>query len=256
MGAGRGSAAVSLVTRCPVCATAFRVQRTQLGARGGKVRCGKCGQIFDGVSSLVEEGGEPPLHIEPSPQLGLFDSSRRVSTVEEDAPLPGFMADEEPSRRAMLLWGLLAVLAVAALGAQAAYRFRSDLAAHFPAARELLAGACRPIGCQVHLPRRASEMNIESSDLQADARHEGVIVLNALLKNRAPVAQEYPTLELTLTDEAERPVLRRLLTPRDYLGAGRPLEQGMPAGAELSLRLHFDASRARATGYRLYLFYP
>jgi len=117
MGAGRGSAAVSLVTRCPVCATAFRVQRTQLGARGGKVRCGKCGQIFDGVSSLVEEGGEPPLHIEPSPQLGLFDSSRRVSTVEEDAPLPGFMADEEPGRRAMLLWGLLAVLAVAALGA-------------------------------------------------------------------------------------------------------------------------------------------
>jgi predicted Zn finger-like uncharacterized protein len=246
---------VSLVTRCPVCATAFRVQRTQLGARGGKVRCGKCGQIFDGVASLVEEGAEP-LKIEPSPQLGLFEPSRRVSTVEDDAPLPAFMAEEAPARRTLLLWGLLAALAAAALGAQAAYRFRSDLAAQFPGTREFLAGACRAVGCQVYLPRRVSEMNIESSDLQADARQDGVIVLNALLRNRAAVAQEYPALELTLTDEGERPVLRRVLTPRDYLGAGRPLEHGMPAGSELSLRLHFDASRTRATSYRLYLFYP
>ena len=50
---------MSLVTRCPVCATAFRVQRGQLAARGGKVRCGKCSQIFDGIASLVEEGAEP-----------------------------------------------------------------------------------------------------------------------------------------------------------------------------------------------------
>jgi len=32
--------------------------------------------------------------------------------------------------------------------------------------------------------------------------------------------------------------------------------QGLAAGAETSLRVHFDTSRARATGYRLYLFYP
>src|SRR5688572_9809106 len=153
---------MSLVTRCPVCATAFRVQRTQLGARSGKVRCGKCGQIFDGVASLVEEGAEP-LRIEPSPQLGLFDSSRRVSTVEDDAPLPAFMVEDEPQRRATLLWALLAVLALAALAAQAAYRFRSDLVAHFPATRDSLAAACRVVGCQVHLPRRSAEMNIESS---------------------------------------------------------------------------------------------
>ena len=247
---------MSLVTRCPVCATAFRVQREQLGARGGKVRCGKCGQIFDGVSSLVEEGAEPPLRLEPSPQLGLFEPSRRVSTVDEDEPLPAFMADEAPSRRATLLWGLLAVLAVLALGAQVAYRFRAELVAQFPAAREPLAGACRAIGCQVYLPRRVDEMKIESSDLQADARHEGVIVLNALLKNRAATAQEYPALELTLTDEADRPVLRRVLAPRDYLDAGRSPQQGIAAGDEVPIRLYLDPSRVRATGYKLRHFYP
>ena len=246
---------MSLVTRCPVCATAFRVQRSQLGARAGKVRCGKCGQIFDGVASLVEEGAEP-LGIEPSPQLGLFDPARRASTVEDETPLPAFMADDEPTRRATVIWGLLALLAAAALAAQGVHRYRSDIAALFPGARDALSSGCRIAGCQLTLPRRASEMNIESSDLQADTRREGVIVLNALLKNRGSTTQEYPSLELSLTDEGDRPVLRRVLSPRDYLDAGRALEQGIAAGAEVPLRVYIDTGRSRATGYRLYLFYP
>jgi hypothetical protein len=99
-------------------------------------------------------------------------------------------------------------------------------------------------------------MNIESSDLQADGRREGVIVLNALLKNRASVAQEYPALELTLTDEEKRPVLRRVLTPRDYLDAARVVDQGIAPGGEVPLRVYLDPGRVRATDYRLYLFYP
>jgi predicted Zn finger-like uncharacterized protein len=250
---------VSLVTRCPVCATAFRVQRTQLSARGGKVRCGKCGQIFDGVSSLVEqgEGDEPPLRIEPSPQLGLFDSSRRASTVEDDAPLPAFMADEEPARRTALLWGLLALLAAAALAAQGVYRYRSEILAQFPGAREPLAAFCRTAGCQLTLPRRALEMNIESSDLRADGRREGLYVLNALLKNRASLPQEYPALELTLLD-GERPVLRRVLMARDYLDAARPIEQGMAPGDEVAVRIYLEPNtgRAPATDFKLRHFYP
>jgi predicted Zn finger-like uncharacterized protein len=248
---------MSLVTRCPVCATAFRVQREQLGARGGKVRCGKCGQIFDGVSSLVEERAEPPLRLEPSPQLGLFEPSRRVSTVDEDEPLPEFMEEEAPrSRVAAFLWGLLALIAAAALAAQLAYRYRSELVAHFPETRAPLASACRALGCQVLLPRRALEMKIESSDLQVDARRDGVIVLNALLKNRATVVQEFPALELTLLDEVKRPVLRRVLLPQDYLDAARAREQGISAGDEVPLRVYLDTGRARVTDYTLSLFYP
>ena len=46
---------MNLTTRCPSCGTAFRVQPAQLSARGGKVRCGKCGHVFDGVKALVAE---------------------------------------------------------------------------------------------------------------------------------------------------------------------------------------------------------
>lgn len=34
-------------TRCPHCQTTFRVSETQLGAAKGKVRCGKCQQVFN-----------------------------------------------------------------------------------------------------------------------------------------------------------------------------------------------------------------
>jgi predicted Zn finger-like uncharacterized protein len=258
---------VSLITRCKVCATAFRVQRAQLSARGGKVRCGKCGTVFDGVAGLVEEGAELP-RIEPSPQLGLFDPSRRAAYagpaqgrgagIPDNAPLPPFLLEPEAPSRSTLLWGVLAFLAVATLLAQATYRYRTEVAVLVPEARPGLAWACRLLRCQIPLPRRPEQMSIDSSDLQADGRSESVIVLNAVLHNRAAFPQEYPSLELTLTDEADQPVLRRVLAPADYLEPDRVglIAQGLAPGAEAALRVRLDGSRARAIGYRLYLFFP
>jgi predicted Zn finger-like uncharacterized protein len=249
---------MSLVTRCPACGTAFRVQRDQLAAHFGTVRCGKCGSVFNGVAALVEEGSER-LALDPSPQLGLFDPSRRqaqpVAPGRVDAPMPQFMAEPEPARRRTWLWGLAILLAAAALAAQAAYRYRAEIAAFAPEARAPLDAACRWLRCAVLLPRRVELMSLESSDLQADPRREGLIVLNALIRNRSTLAQEYPALELTLTDEAGRPLLRRVLLPADYLEPERS-RHGIAPGGEAALRIYLDSSRARATSYRLYLFYP
>ena len=253
---------MSLVTRCPVCGTAFRVQREQLAKRGGRVRCGKCATVFDGVAALVEEGGEK-LVLEPQPQLGLFDPSRRGPPQEqggeEEVTLPPFMAEEEPQRRRTWLWAIGILLALTALLAQALYRYRAELAVQVPGVRPQLEAACQLLRCQIVLPRRVELMSIEASDLQADPRREGIIVLNAVLRNRARFAQDYPALELTLTDEGDRPLLRRVLAPRDYLDPARApllLSEGIAPGGEASLRVFLDSSRARATGYRLYLFYP
>ncbi|MBK8062756.1 MAG: zinc-ribbon domain-containing protein [Betaproteobacteria bacterium] len=44
---------MSLVTRCTACGTVFRVLPAQLAARGGRVRCGQCAAVFDGLTSLL-----------------------------------------------------------------------------------------------------------------------------------------------------------------------------------------------------------
>jgi len=46
---------MSLLTRCPRCSTLFRVTPTQLEARGGKVRCGRCMNVFDAFQALTAD---------------------------------------------------------------------------------------------------------------------------------------------------------------------------------------------------------
>jgi len=241
------------------------VQPAQLSARGGKVRCGKCTRVFDGVAALVAEGQQgTQAETEPSPQLALFEASRKGpiggtgEAANEDVPGADFLDEAPPPPRRRLAWAFGVVLALAVLAAQAVHYFRTEIAVLVPETRPYLAAACVTLQCDLKLPRRPKLMAIESSDLQADGRRENVIVLNAVLRNQAQFAQEYPALELTLTDERDEAVARRVLLPADYL-AGQTadqLAQGIGAGADAALRIYFDTGGLRAIGYRMYLFFP
>ena len=193
---------MSLVTRCPNCGTAFRVQRDQLSARSGTVRCGKCGDMFDGVAALVVEGAEQ-LALDPSPQLGLFDPSRRPAPAapggSAEAPLPAFLEEHEPPARWRgAMWLLLSLIAFGALCAQF-YRVRTEATVMLPELRPALEAACRFAGCTVPLPRRPELIRIVSDDMHDDPNRQ-VYVLHALLRNLGRFPQQYPEIELTLTD--------------------------------------------------------
>jgi predicted Zn finger-like uncharacterized protein len=246
---------MNLVTRCPTCGTAFRVQRDQLAAHFGTVRCGKCSSVFNGVAALVEEGAER-LSIDPSPQLGLFDPSRRpAAPAAADAPEPEFLAEPPPrSRWRAALWFLLSLTALAALGAQI-YRVRTEITALAPATRPAFQAMCRITGCSVPLPRRPELIKIESDDMHDDPGRQ-VFVLNALLRNGAGFAQQYPDLELTLTD-AGKAVTRRVLRPAEYLDARtapRLIASGLEARGEEPVRVYVDARGIRASGYELCVY--
>lgn len=256
---------MNLTTRCPNCGTAFRVQPVQLSARSGKVRCGKCGNVFDGVKALLAEGaalgeGTPAIDSEPSPQLGLFEAPKKLTgagdAANEDAPVPEFLDEAVPPRR-RIAWALAALLALVGLFAHVVYIFRSDIAAKVPDVRPHLEAACAVLKCEIRLMRNPKLLAIESSDLQADGRRESVIVLNAVVRNQATYAQEYPSLELTLTDERDEAVARRVLAPADYLaGAAAEIARGIGPGADTVLHVYIDTTGLRAVGYRMYLFFP
>jgi predicted Zn finger-like uncharacterized protein len=280
---------MSLLTRCPSCDTTFRVHAPQLSARGGRVRCGKCSLIFDALTQVVEEDSTAP-EVGPSPQLPLFDPARLAAEARDAAaarareaavrsatsarapavtrvrrpstPTPdeaAFLATRRERSRFIVLWSLLALLALIVLAAQAVVHFRTDLVLHAPQLRPQLEIICEMLGCQVHLPREPDLIGIESSELRFDQKRDSVIRLTALVRNRAPFPQEFPALELTLTDEKDRPVARRVLLPTDYLGAKGAqarLASGIAPGAEDVVNVELELLGLRAAGFRLYLFYP
>ncbi|MDD2810148.1 DUF3426 domain-containing protein [Rhodoferax sp.] len=52
---------MSLLTRCPTCNTLFRVVPDQLRISEGWVKCGQCGEIFDGSKQLLDVDADPEV---------------------------------------------------------------------------------------------------------------------------------------------------------------------------------------------------
>ncbi len=351
-----------MLTRCPACATHFRVTPEQLKARSGRVRCGECQQVFNALDTLIEEPvlammppmrppvdavaaaaagpetvaeeiGLPPTAIpearveateepfpterareetadpdqEHAPPRGPADSAespaaepelavpepgdrapeeslvvaaetateaRAGSVVETEAAAPerseaktATGADAEPVEWSETFpepfpaprrwpWIIGSLIALVAIGMQCALAFRVELAVLWPEGKPALVALCDVAGCEVGLPAKVSLVGIEASDLHPDTAQPGRLVLTATLKNRAPFAQQFPHLELTLTDTADKAVARKVLAPADYLPAKSSIADGMPSSADLSLTVGVDARDMTASGYRLYLFYP
>lgn len=66
---------MSLITRCPACATQFKVVPDQLKLSGGWVRCGHCSDVFDAnryLESQAPGAAQPkPSGVAPAPTLDL-----------------------------------------------------------------------------------------------------------------------------------------------------------------------------------------
>jgi predicted Zn finger-like uncharacterized protein len=375
-----------MLTRCPACGTTFRVTPEQLKARQGQVRCGQCRQVFNALSTLIEEAKtgasipvapsgapatsdsswavvepapeapkaihsraepalpsdfefqhpmrapeprmepafEAPTEFEPVPEpapetpaapefvplpkLPDIDFNTPVEPTEslephegepeysdpetllivDDAPWPPpdtpvepepepelvlprisairreveaesehvFELHDEPAPTRRWPWVLGSVVTLLVLAGQLLLQFRTEVAIAAPESRPLLVAACQLFGCKIELPHKIEFIGIETSDLSPDGAKPGWLHLAATLRNRAPFAQNWPNLELTLTDAQERPLIRRVLAPADYLPAQQPLAEGFPRRGDQAVQLTLEAADVPAVGYRLYVFYP
>lgn len=219
----------------------------------------------------VEEIVEPLQHVMPEPEPEPEPVSEPAPAQEpESAQEPEPQPEQEPEAPEQTLpeaWAAVPVprqprrwpwvigsiaLLLLALG-QALYVFRGSLAVRAPEMRPLLAAGCEAIGCTLPRPRVPELVGIEASDLAPEGNQ---LLLTATLKNRAPFDQEYPHLELTLTDTQDLALVTKALAPADYLPEGASPAAGFAARGEVQIKLRLEAGTVPAVGYRLYLFYP
>ena len=261
-----------VTTTCPSCRTSFRVTPQQLAARQGQVRCGHCNTLFNGLETLAI-GDQPAKTTDgvataaqtsttPSPVRVAQDNEARprapvaIEADDCDAPVlyrPDFRPPPAANRK---LWLAGSAFMLFLLLIQGMTYFRNSLARDAPSLKPLLTTYCNIVGCELTLPRNADAITIESSDLKQFPDRPKEILLTALLRNRADYAQAYPSLELTLTDSADQPVIKRIFHPADYVEDKTAIAHGIAPLQETNVRLRLELIDSIAIGYRVFVYYP
>ena len=175
-------------------------------------------------------------------------------------------ADEEPAfvtqgrRREQSGKALRVAMAVGAVALllllflQVMTTFRNPLAAQFPQWKPALVALCSVSGCQVDLPAQIEALSIEQGELQT--LKEQTFSYVSLLRNQSRSVQAWPSLELTLNDANDKPVLRRVIAPRDYLPANVDVGKGLAPRSEQTIKVYFALDQLTASGYHIAIFYP
>jgi predicted Zn finger-like uncharacterized protein len=213
---------------------------------------------------------EDPPETAPAPAVAAPTPPAREASPRppEIAPKPAeprktqvstpYLATEPapPRRRLARAWSLGVVLLAFVFAAEIAYAARGALAQRYPVLRPAMESICGAFGCAIPWPNNDALLKLEDSELLEVPGKTNQIALGARIRNLAPAAQEYPYLELTLTDLTGQAAARRVLRPSEYMG--RPVAAGevLAAGAEIAIQLRLETRSLRATGYELLLFYP
>ncbi|OYW26274.1 MAG: hypothetical protein B7Z51_10240, partial [Methyloversatilis sp. 12-65-5] len=87
-----------MLSRCPACATVFRVDTVQIRAREGRVRCGRCHAVFDALDAMVDiaslrasgqvAAGSTPVIPTMSPASATLAAD--TAAAVDDAPISDF----------------------------------------------------------------------------------------------------------------------------------------------------------------------
>ena len=151
---------------------------------------------------------------------------------------------EKRSRRG-LFYGLLAALLATGLGLQLAWQYRADLLKQFPALQPL----CERIGCHPGVVRAPDKFSILQRGIKPTANETGSLTLSARIRNDAENAQPLPDIQLSLLDNNGGVLVRRRLTPDDYLFPAPPKEKLVTPGEVVTITLDFEDPGLLATGF-------
>jgi predicted Zn finger-like uncharacterized protein len=205
------------------------------------------------TARLADDAGSAPSGASSPPAAARTSAAAGIETSET---APAFLREERPKRRGLLY--LAGAFFLVLLLAQLAVLLRADVLARYPQARPLLGELCRVFRCTVGWPARGDMLAVVGTELQS-LPGTSAFELTAVVRNRGSVTLALPAIELTLTDTLNRPVVRKVFAADAYLAgeadARQRLEAGLAAGADLTVRIAFEARGVNAAGFVVYPFY-
>lgn len=271
-----------MLTRCPQCETLFRVGPDQLEARDGLVRCGRCLKVFKAEDYAYDVPGEIPgetleaemeeafLNDEAESIVLSSDGIAQTELVTERvhtnrATEKDFNAsnDELPtlaellwgkkrSRTRPIFWFFANLFLFLILVAQVAWFFATELS-RYPQAEPWVQTFCDYAGCVVLPQRDIGLIELSRTRVTQHPKYENVLMVKGSLINRAPFSQDFPLIEVSLSNRRGETVARRAFAKKNFLTKQNIDEQQMLPNVRFPIEIEFINPEPAATGFEVRL---
>lgn len=250
-------------TRCPQCGTRYKVDPEKLFKANGAAFCFRCGTAFDVVEEqAIEVQARDAIFLASAVRLNRDDVIPDRTAPDRDLPFEvpddleplqaspdaaldvnDMLSEKRTGRR--VVYVMLALLLILALGLQLAWQYRTTLLAHYPALEPL----CEHLPCRPRVVHAPGEFRVLERDIAATANEPGSLTLRATFRNDADTAQPLPDIQLSLLDSNGGVLARRRLAPVDYLFPSPPEDKTVAPGEVLTISFDFQDPGSLATGF-------
>jgi predicted Zn finger-like uncharacterized protein len=240
---------MSIVTLCPQCKTAFAIQAEHYSAADAWVRCGRCAHVFE-VDQHLFEIDTPDEEVQPeADDASVLPASLPRASATHPLSSPVAQPASEPSA---FLSAAVSVVAVVLLGFQVMLFHRDKLVAMNLSVAPIFTAVCQTVGCLVDWPKENDKVAIDSSHFKQLGEDKFSFTLS--VKNQASYFLAMPALELTLTNDEQGDLVRKVwLAPE--VGLPNMLKPMRSQTVEMVFALD-QPWAGKINGYRALLFYP
>ncbi len=240
---------MSIVTLCPQCKTAFAIQAEHYSAADAWVHCGRCAHVFE-VDQHLFEIDPPQQEVQaPADDVSVFPATLARDSATHPLSSPVALPAREPSAFVPLA---VSVVAVVLLGFQIMLFHRDKLVAMNLSVSPIFTAVCQTVGCRVNWPKENDKVAIDSSHFKQLG--EDTFSFTLSVKNQAPYFLAMPALELTLTNDEQGDVVRKV-----WLASEVGLPDMLKPMRSQTVEMVFAVDgpwAGKINGYRALLFYP
>lgn len=256
-----------MIVRCPNCAARYQVDPQRLLDHDGLARCHRCDTLFDAVGEApaanpnddrlalflaavdldesLESGGENEAVEAPALPFDVPDDLEPLQAMPEHALGAIDSLYERPRSRWRWVYALLALLLLAALGAQLAWQQRETLLSRYPVLEKL----CAHLPCRAALVHEPGAFVVVQRMLRATPNQPGWLTLSARVRNDASAAQHLPDIQLSLLDNNGSLLVRRRLDPGEYQFPPPAADTLLSPGEVFTIEVDFADPGYQATGF-------
>jgi hypothetical protein len=255
-----------MTLRCPQCGTEYDLDQRAFTGPGRLACCHHCGSFFGlatgrvaSIATLRAEAMADAVRLTDAHRRGAPPTTgdAEIEIPEDLAPLPTVDATlssaaplPEQQRSQMLVNGgyvLVALVLAAVFALQLAWLYHTELLQRFPGLTTL----CEHLPCQPAPISAAEAFEVLQRDLGPSRRHPGALALNLSFRSTVRTSRPLPKVQLSLLDNRGEVLVRRRLSPDEYLSSPSTSATAAAPGEVTAFEVDFVDPGYRATGFAI-----